>query len=376
MQSPITAEDIAGTALVWNNALFTRVSEKALQDKIDFTELEPEQIDYYRNTVKTVTASRPYRNSDVDMGPTLMGLRKFCPQDGVLRQEMMKAPLAPNLERIFHSLGILGALQQRSGDMLKGRSISERYAREILEPQVQRAYGQSLNQVSALAVMLAAAQEETANAYQGGDLIQRLRHIVDELDVEEVGEKHPAWLIRHESADTGDSDPSIEVFDKVIVAALDFDIELENGNLPVLGLPNHYGIGATMQNGNYFVPVHITFFTSDAKLSPWDQDEEVLFLEPYEGFSTKTEYLYRVLSVRPVLDELKRRATITWSYEITIEKAYPVLSPLQRFPSFELPWAKGFWWTSIIQRGGTSVDLNWLAGKVAAEDLIKQITEG
>lgn len=43
-QSPITAEDIAGTALMWNNALFTQDSEKALKDKIKFTELGPERI--------------------------------------------------------------------------------------------------------------------------------------------------------------------------------------------------------------------------------------------------------------------------------------------------------------------------------------------
>ncbi|KAI0539942.1 hypothetical protein GGR58DRAFT_462561 [Xylaria digitata] len=414
MQSPITAEDVAGTALVWNNALFTRDSENVLQDKIDFTELGPEQIGYYKNTVKTVTASRPYSKTPMltwvqliwAYGSSVWRGDKLA-QDGVLRRAMLKAPLAPNLEKIFHSLGILGPLQQRSSDMLKGRSISGRYAKEILEPQVQRAYGQSLNQVSGLAVMTAAAQEETANAYQGGYLIQRLRRIVDEIDVEvrtstrvtgikyvEVGENRLAWLIRHESADGDGGNSSIEVFDKVIVAALDFDIELENGDLSVLDLKNHYDIGAaeaTMRNGNLFVPVHITLFTSDAKLSPWDQDEEVLFLEPqkaagmrelklvreifsHHDYSTKTEYLYRVLSVRPVLGELKRRATITWSYETRIEKAYPVLFPLQRFPPFELPWAKGFWWTSIIQRAGTSVDLNWLAGKVAAQDLIKQIT--
>lgn len=44
MQSPITAEDIAGKALLWNNALFTRDSEKILQDKINFIESEPEKI--------------------------------------------------------------------------------------------------------------------------------------------------------------------------------------------------------------------------------------------------------------------------------------------------------------------------------------------
>jgi hypothetical protein len=43
MQSPITAEDIAGKALMWNNALFTRDSEIILGDEVGFTELGHEQ---------------------------------------------------------------------------------------------------------------------------------------------------------------------------------------------------------------------------------------------------------------------------------------------------------------------------------------------
>jgi hypothetical protein len=43
-QSLITAEDIAGKALMWSNALFTRDSEKILGDKVEFIELGHEQV--------------------------------------------------------------------------------------------------------------------------------------------------------------------------------------------------------------------------------------------------------------------------------------------------------------------------------------------
>ncbi|KAJ8118014.1 hypothetical protein ONZ43_g4077 [Nemania bipapillata] len=43
-QSPITAEDIAGKALLWNNALFTRDSEKILKDSVNFVEVGSEQV--------------------------------------------------------------------------------------------------------------------------------------------------------------------------------------------------------------------------------------------------------------------------------------------------------------------------------------------
>ncbi|TGJ84841.1 hypothetical protein E0Z10_g3923 [Xylaria hypoxylon] len=401
MQIPIAAEDVAGTALVWNSALFTQDSEKVLRDKIEFIELGPKQIGYKTPMSTWVQLLWTYGNS-VWRGNKLA-------QDGALQKAIVKVPLVPDVAKIFKSLGVLRPLRQRANDMLRGRSISERYTTDILEPQVQRAYGQGLNKVTGLTAMMAVAQEEFANAYQGENLIQRLRRIVHEIDVEvrtstrvtgikyvEIGEKHPAWLIRHESADGGGGNSSIEMFDGVIIAALDFDILLENGEKSVPNLVNYYDIDAdaaqaAVREDDYYVPVHITFFTSDAKLSPWDDDEEVLFLEPqkaagmreltlvrevfnYQDNSTKAEYLYHVLSIRSVLEVLRSRANITWSYQTKIEKAYPVLSPLQRFPPFKMPWAKGFWWTSIIQRAGTSVDLNWLAGKVAAQGLINEVS--
>ncbi|KAI0438778.1 hypothetical protein F4803DRAFT_533830 [Xylaria telfairii] len=417
-QSPITAEDITGSALMWDNALFTRDSEKILKDKVDFFELGPEQIGYYRNTVKVATTVHPYEKTPMLMwlqllwtyGSSISRGDKLA-KDGTLRNAMLNVPLIPDVEKIFKSLNVLNPLKQQANELLKGCGISEQYAKEILEPQVQRAYGQSVNQVTGLTAMMAAAREESANAYGGGDLIERLQRIVQKMDVGirtstrvtgikylEEYEKRPAWLIRYESADSSGSGYSFELFDKVIMAALDLDVQLENGDEPTPGLMTHYNTDATavtasMQETDPFIPVHLTFFTSDAKLSPWSQDEgQVLFLETqaaagmrelalvreivtYHDFSTKVEYLYRVLSDRPVLKELQSHTKITWSREKSIEKAYPVSFPLQRYPPFKLPWAHGFWWTSVMQRAGTSIDLNWLAGKVVAQELIEEVTK-
>ncbi|KAI1428374.1 hypothetical protein F5Y12DRAFT_782783 [Xylaria sp. FL1777] len=415
MQSPITAEDISGTALMWNSPLFTQDSGKALKEKAEFIELGPEQIGYYQNGLKTASASRPYRKTPMAMWAQLLWTYgnsvwrgNELAQNGALRKEILKVPLEPDVERIFKSLGVLKPLKQSAKDLLRHRRISERYATDLLAPQVQRAYGQDLNNVTGLAAMMAAAQEEAANAYSGGHLLQQLQRVVHDIDIDvrtatrvtelkfvEIDEKRPAWLVRHENADGSGGNSSIEMFDKVIMAALDLDVQLQNGDKPILDLRTHYNVNAnasnaTAQEEDPIVPVHITFFTSDARLSPWD-DEQALFLEPqeltgmreltllrkirnYQDNSTDAEYLYRVLSERPVLDEMQSRTNITWSYHTKIEKAYPILSPLERFPSFEIPWAKGFWWTSVIQRAGTSVDLNWLAGKVAAQALISQVT--
>ncbi|KAI8954198.1 hypothetical protein F4801DRAFT_50017 [Xylaria longipes] len=415
-QSPITAEDIAGNALVWDNALFTQDSEKVLKDKVDFFELGPEQIGYYRNEIKQASTVRPFQKIPILMWLKLLwsygssiGRGDKLAQDGTLRNAMLNTPLTPDVEKIFTSLGVSKPLKQRANDMLKGRGISVPYSRDILEPQVQRAYGQGLNQVTGLTAMMAAAREESANAHGGGDLIERLQRIVKKIDVDvrtstrvtgikylEVDEKQPAWLIRHESTDGGGGNSSFELFDKVIMAALDVDVQLENADEPTPGLMTHYNtdadaVKASLRGTDPFIPVQVTFFTSDARLSPWSHDEDqVLFLEAqkaagmrelalvreivkHHDFSTEVEYLYRVLSDRPIIKELQSHAKITWSYETKIEKAYPILSPLRSYPPFKLQWAPGFWWTSVIQRAGTSIDLNWLAGKVVAQELMKGV---
>lgn len=109
----------------------------------------------------------------------------------------------------------------------------------------------------------------------------------------------------------------------------------------------HYNTDATtvtasMRETDPFIPVHLTFFTSDAKLSPWSQDEgQVLFLEAqkaagmrelalvreivtHHDFSTKVEYLYRVLSDRPVIEELQSHTKITWSHEKNVRISVPI----------------------------------------------------
>jgi hypothetical protein len=273
--------------------------------------------------------------------------------DGDLREAMLKAPLVANPEKILESLGVLKHAQQWASMLLRERDISERYAAEILDPQVQRAYGQSVDQVTSIGAMLAAAQEDSANAYMGGDLVDRLQRIVRKIDVDvrtsthvvgikyqDIAEQHPAWLIRYESADAeaGEGTVSVEAFDKVIMAAADFGIRLESsdGLTHNLTAYNENDIGTAEAAGSdesdAFVPVHITLFTSDAKLSQWHDDDQVLFLggkkaagirdlalvrqivSRHEG-SAKTEFLYRVLSQSPVLEEMQNHCNISWSHQ-------------------------------------------------------------
>jgi len=42
-------------------------------------------------------------------------------------------------------------------------------------------------------------------------------------------------------------------------------------------------------------------------------------------------------------------------------------------PWFDCPWADDLWWTSVIQYAWNGVDLNWLAGKIVAEELTQKV---
>ncbi|KAI0814462.1 hypothetical protein GGR55DRAFT_631949 [Xylaria sp. FL0064] len=404
-QGHITAEDIAGTALMWQNSLFTRDSEKLLGDEVSFTEPGPQQVGYYADNAHSIASSaRPYRKLPLSTwsrllwtyGASVYRAAKFN-GDGNLREKMLKAPITTDAEKIFDSLGVLEHLQQWAGTLLNKTGISEKYATEILEPQAQRAFGQGLSRLTGFAAMLAAAQEDSANAYTGGHMVQRLEQIAHKIDVPvhtstrvvglDYDYQGKQWGVQYES----EGETTSETFDKVILTALDLGIRLESSESGVHNLSSFYEpeLNGKMEGpeDDYFVPVYVTFFTSPAKLAAWGEHEQVLFLKG-SGVAEEltllrettshmgTQYLYRVLSYFPVLDELKDSYDVSWGYETRILNWQPARFPLFRMPSFEWPMAKGLWWSSVIQHAWSTVDLNWLAGKAVADDLIKEVLDG
>ncbi|KAI1110505.1 hypothetical protein F5Y14DRAFT_359722 [Nemania sp. NC0429] len=274
--------------------------------------------------------------------------------------------------------------------------------------------------------MMSLAWGESASMYEGGDVLDRLRRIVREIDVDvrtsarvtaikhvEIAEGQPAWLVRHESADGSGS--SIEVFDRVIMTTLDLDVKLEttsDGQTITLDLETSYNsrnpaAPAAARGESSAAPVYVSFFTTrDATVSAWlHVEDQVLFLEPENAAdlrelapvreivvghtdaianNPRVEYLYRVLSSRPILEDLQKLDKITWTYQTKIEKVFPptsqswspVASP---FPPFTLPWAPGLWWTTTMSHAETTptnVDQSWWAGRLAAYDLIEELSGG
>ncbi|KAI0977603.1 hypothetical protein F4678DRAFT_468707 [Xylaria arbuscula] len=408
MQSPIVAEDIAGTALMWQNALFTHDSEKLLNDKVVFTELGTEQVGYYDNERNIASSARPYNKVPLakwaglfwTYGASLYRAAKFN-QEGNLREAMLKAPVTTDTEQIFISLGVLEHLQHSAETLLLERDISEKYATALLEPQVQRAFGQGLRHVTGFAAMLAAALEDSANAYVGGHMIEQLEHIMRRLcarvrtstrvvSLEQDdwrGGQPIQWSVQYESG----GETSTEKFDRVLLTAFDPSILFASNDSGTHNLSSIYKPELNGEiNGSeddFFIPVYITFFTSNAKLSAWDDHDQVLFLNGTGGTQEialvrettsgeETQYLYRVLSQNSVLEELKNQYEILWDYETMISKWQFKRSPLLYPPSLEYPFGQGLWCSIVIQEAWSTVDLNWLAGKSIADALIREVLEG
>jgi len=286
-----------------------------------------------------------------------------------IREAMLKAPVGPDAEALFEALGVLRHVQISSGTGLKSAGISDHYATDIFEPQVRRLFAQGAKQVSGLALLLAATQENEADRYMGGNLIDRLQRIVENMNVDVrtstrvnavkhvlVAEGKYSWLVQCEDAEKdSDGEPlvHIEAFDKVIVAAHDRKMRFETSEGRMRSLITDYGmdeeyegiddLGVVDDDDDVeaearpwprdfpFIPAHVAFFTSEKKLWGDNQvllrDEEKgkrefalvreLFIYQDDGY-TKTEYLYRALSHTPILDELLGKYPITWSYQTRV----------------------------------------------------------
>ncbi|KAL7629307.1 hypothetical protein AAE478_000827 [Parahypoxylon ruwenzoriense] len=395
-QDPITAEDVAGTALVWGSPLFTKASEESLGDKVGFSD----------GIISQTT--RPY-----DKTPTMAWLGLIwrygssiwhagaMTKEGGLHDRVANAPLVSDMMQLMISMGIVDSVQQSARDALDARGIGGAYVTEVLGPQVERACSQKISDISALAMMLAAAQEDTANSYIGGELIDRLEQILGVLRVtvrtatEVSGLKHSqindlesAWLVKYSST-PGSPGSLVEAFDKVIIAAPSFD-------LYHAASPENIEAASVLT----YRSVDVTFFTVPTRLNPelYGNVDQILFPEEQnssegDGLAVRelafvreiarvrddgtrnVEYLYRALSNGDATERLRKLDLgITWLYRARLDNAHPDSYPLKRFPPFMLS-DKGLWWASAIHTIASTVDLSWLAGRIVAQEIINDVTK-
>ncbi|KAI1768252.1 hypothetical protein GGR53DRAFT_478445 [Hypoxylon sp. FL1150] len=401
-QDPIIAEDVAGAALMWGNPLFTKASEDILGMKTEFSELPSQQVGYFDGERIIRQTTRPYSKTPTG---SWLGLcwtygssvwrAGAMSKEGDLRDRLADSSLESDITQLMNSLGVFEPAQEYAHNGLDARGIGGSYVTEILAPQVERALSQKVPDISTLAMAISAFQEDTANAHVGGDLLDRLEHIVaatgatvkaatevSGIKHEEISDDESAWLVKYDARDA--SGARAEAFDKVIIAAPNFDLyraasvdDIEAASVLT------------------YRPAHVTFFTMPTRLgSDVFQDvEQVLFLEKQEESDSlggirelafvrevvrvaddgerKVEYLYRTLSDGEATERLQQlKLEITWLYQAKLDNAYPFLYPFRRFPPFKLS-EQGLWWTPAIHAIASTVDLSWLAGQIVAEEVVK-----
>ncbi|KAI0842115.1 hypothetical protein F5Y06DRAFT_292937 [Hypoxylon sp. FL0890] len=402
-QHPITAEDIAGTALVWSNPLFTKTSEAILGDQLQFSERPSQEVSYISGDRIVSQNTRPYSKTPFFKWMGLIfhygssvwqagGLTK----DGTeLRDRFVGAPLTTDIMQLMISLGIIDPVQQFAQNGLDSRGIGGAYETEILSPQVERVHSQGIPNISTLAMMLAAAQEDYANAYIGGELVDRLEQIVAATGAsvrtatkvsgvkhEQINDHESAWLVEYSAR--GLPVLEAEPFDRVILAAPSFDL------YQVSSIDDVEAASVLTYH-----PTHVTFFTLPQRLNSDDfgDVDQILFhdgqgkYDAFRGFRELAfvrevvrvvdgqpivEYLYRALSDEDIERELRDNLSVTWLYQARLENAHPDFFPSRWFPPFELS-DKGMWWTSAIHAIGSTVDMSWLAGRIVAEEVLKTL---
>ncbi|KAI1482733.1 hypothetical protein F4774DRAFT_246655 [Daldinia eschscholtzii] len=399
-QDPIIAEDIAGTALLWGNPLFTKTSEKTLRDEVQISEAGSQRVSYFSGDHIVVETTRPYAKTPFfdwtglifRYGSSVWSAGAMAKQGAELQDRLVDLPLVPDIAQLMISIGIFDYVKKSTQQELNDRGIGGAYVSEVLAPEVGRVYSQSMSDISALALMLAAGIEDTASAYVGGELIERLEMIVSAIGahVRESTEVHgvkyaridedkSAWLVQH-SGPSASGRLQAEPFDKVIIAAPKFDLYKAASAEDV-----------EAASVLAYRTAYVTFFTVPRRIGAYGDDvNQVLFLENAlggvrelafvreiarigdDGYST-VEYLYRALADSDALEQLEQlNLRISWSYQKKLENAYPYMLPSSRFPPFKLS-DKGLWWTSAIHTIASTVDTSCHAGKIVAEQLINEL---
>ncbi|KAI1416056.1 hypothetical protein F5Y13DRAFT_155960 [Hypoxylon sp. FL1857] len=346
---PITAEDIAGTALVWGNPLFTKTSEAILGDHIEFSERPSQEVSYITGDRIISQNVRPYSQTPFfrwmglifHYGSSVWQAGGLAKDGTELRNRFVDAPSTTDVIQLMVSLGILDPVQEFAQNGLDSRGIGGAYETEILGPQVERVHSQGIPNISTLAMMLAAAQEDYANAYVGGELIDRLEQIVAATGVtvrtatevagikhEQINDHESKWLVEY-----GASSPPIreaEPFDRVILAAPNFDLYRASSidDIEAASVLTYHS-------------THVTFFTLPSRLDTNDfgDVDQILFHDGqgrYDAFKgirelafvrevvrfvdghTVVEQLYRALSDDDVTKEIRENLGVTWLYQAKV----------------------------------------------------------
>ncbi|KAB8292076.1 hypothetical protein EYC80_007822 [Monilinia laxa] len=294
-----------------------------------------------------------------------------------------------------------------ASNRLEMNGIGDNYVRDILAPQVRRHTGQSIEDLSDLALSMALEREEIGcqkpansgvfqmmmdNALKDSGAKLRVSSKVTKVLWEEITEGYENWILQWEDVLDHEVPSNAEVLDKIIIAS-----------------PSNYsGLLGHMDNQEQFTsyniehdieyqPVYVTFFLAPSPISssllnsgsslpaqllpvinPHDPKDpafdsiiELSLLRSIVGYDSSTKYMYRLLSSQPVTNVslvtslgITEDITESWTQH-KIPYAYPLmqaLPPKEIKGDFQL--GKNIWTTNGAEGPlGSSVELAWTMGE-------------
>jgi len=289
-----------------------------------------------------------------------------------------------------------GAVAMSARERLKSNGVSEVYVDGVLGPQVMRQFGQGVNELSDLALLMALSREESVVQVDGGGgrlekiLLRflnesaagvRLNTRVKELKRETWENGKDAWILEYQNTEEGNL--THEAFDKVVLAGawnvsefLGKETEQEQvayRSQWVTLVVSPRKLDSEYFGGSTSIPPQILPIPSTKLPRELDGIHEISNVRDIFGPDVSTQslrYLYRILSDHALtIDTLSvfgeaREKDLLLSQE-RIEFAYPLLYPRREgFGKFEVK--EGLWHTGVVEAIGSQVDLSWIAGENVA----------
>ncbi len=282
---------------------------------------------------------------------------------------MYEKPLFPwpDLSNVTYVLGLMSLTGATTHEFLQRESVSDAFARDIVQSATRANYGQNIDEIHALEGMVCLITDG-AKSIAGGNwqIFQKFLHssgaevrLESGVSTIKLGQK--GWLVDGES------------FDFVVMAA-----------------PFHStGIQAPIEvEEPEYVRIHVTLFTTTAPLSevyfgqsPPDviltTKQDMIESPPFNSISLlrimkNGQYLYKVFSPKE-FDPRILDASPTWVYR-HVWNAYPRLFPHVSFERIEL--APGFFYTSGMESLISTMETNALMGKNIAALIHRRLGEG
>jgi prenylcysteine oxidase/farnesylcysteine lyase len=283
-------------------------------------------------------------------------------------------------------------------ERLRINGIAGDYVDEVLSPEIWRQTGQSVEELSDLAISMALEREARVSATDGGKLVTVLEEIlkrstvdlrlntrINGLRKELVDEGNESWSVNYQRGGLHES----EIFDYVVLAGpwntssilKDDDHQEEEvyyRPLFVTFLLSNKGLNKEYFGSLEEMPSQILPIPSANLPSELEGIHEISYLRDLYGPDVNTEAvqkLYRILSARSLSEQdilAFCEGDVLQSYEERIDNAYPLMWPRkEKFGNFKVQ--EGLWHTGVVEGIGSSVDLSWVAGENVARLLGEEI---